>query len=234
MHQGKMKIAAMTAVLVAILAGGIPFVWGQQGQTLPAAPQPTVPEFFTIMGQFTRVANNNEGFATMGYRTAQGSIGQDWLLLDAGFTLLKGTKDYELKREHITVKIPDGKIVRLATREEFNKAGGCRNLVVRDNKVNDSIDYFPNTVSRPCVMNFFGAPGKVSYDQVELSYDRACLGRLFFNIPGGIVPGQYWLVIQFATSELQVPFRIMTKDEEALFRKNWQDMKKAHEDALKQ
>lgn len=227
------QILVLTALIMASLVLGIPAAWTQE-QSMPAAPQPTVPELFTITGQFTRLAYNNEGFATLGYRTAQGSVGGDWILLDAGFTLLKGTQDYSLKREHISLKIPNGTVLPLATRAEFNKAGGCRNLVLRDNKINDSIDYFPNTASHSCAMRFFGPPGQISYDQVELSYDRACLGRLFFNVPGGIVPGQYWVNIKFANSELQVPFRIMTKDEEAYFRKNWQDMKKAHDAALKQ
>ena len=139
MHPQTKKIFAVTVLFAAILAGGIPSTWAQ-GQTLPAAPQPTVPEFFTIMGQYTRLAYNNEGFATLGYRTAQGSIGQNWILLDAGITLIKGTKDYTLKREHVTLKIPDGTTIPLATKEEFNKAGGCRNLVLRDNKINDSLN----------------------------------------------------------------------------------------------
>lgn len=230
---GYKKFLVLAALMTAVLAFGLSVAWTQE-QSMPAAPQPTVPEMFTIMGQFSRIAYNNEGFATVGYRTAQGSVGGEWILLDAGITLVKGTKDFVLKREGITMKIPDGKVVPLATRAEFNKAGGCRNLVLRANKLNDSIDYFPSTVSHSCAMRFFGPPGQVSFDQVELSYDRACLGRLFFNIPGGIVPGQYWLLIQFANSELQVPFRIMTKEEEAYFRKNWEDMKKAHDAALKQ
>jgi hypothetical protein len=207
-------------------------LWAQE-QTMPTAPKPTVPEMFTIEGQFVRVAYNNEGYATLGYRTAQGSVGEDWVLLNVGITLRDGTKDYKLTREHITLKTPDGSSIPLATRKEYNAAGGCRKLTMRDNKINDSIDYFPNSVERACAMRFFGPPGQISFDQVELSSDRACLGRLFFNIPGKIVTGQYWLIIQFATSELQVPFRILTKEEEKFFRKKWEEIKKQHEEALK-
>jgi hypothetical protein len=223
----------LVAAMILIGLCGITTTWAQE-QSMPGAPVPTVPEFFTITGQFTRLAYNNEGFATLGYRTAQQSVGQDWILLNAGITLMKGVKDYELKRENITLKIPSGQSIALATRGEFNEAGGCRNLVMRDNRINDSIDYFPSTVGHSCAMRFFGPPGKISYDQVELSYDRACLGRLFFKIPGGIVPGQYWVLIQFANSELQVPFRILTKEEEAYFSKNWEKLKKEHEAALKE
>jgi hypothetical protein len=219
----------LSVFIVFLAIGG---AWAQE-QTLPSKPQPTVPEIFTIEGQFVRVAYNQEGFATLGYRTSQYSIGSDWILLNVGITLREGAKDQELKRESISLKIPDGTVIPLATRAEFNKAGGCRNLVLRDNKINDSIDYFPNTVNHACAMRFFGPPGQISFNQVELDSDRACLGRLFFNIPGGIVTGQYWLLIKFANSELQVPFRILTKEEEEIFKKKWQEMKKEHEEALK-
>jgi hypothetical protein len=208
-------------------------VVGMAQQTVPV-PQPTVPEIFTIEGEFVRVAYNNEGFATLGYRTAQQSVGEDWILLDTGITLRKGTKDYTLKREHLTLKIPNGTSVPLATQKEFLEAGSLRNLVMRDNKINDSINYFPASASRPCAMRFFGQPGQLAYDQVDLGSDRACLGRVFFKVPGGIVAGQYWLNIQFAGSQVQVPFRIMTRDEEKMFNKKWQEMKKAHDEALRQ
>ena len=52
----------------------------------------------------------------------------------------------------------------------------------------DPINYFPPSASRACRIGFFaelGAP-VMSWDEVELSYQRACLGRLFFHVPGGI------------------------------------------------
>lgn len=229
------RIFAVIALFFFGLACGIPVAFGEE-KTVPAvqAPQPTVPEAFTILGQFVRVANNNEGFATLGYRTAQESIGQDWVLLDVGITVLEGTKDFSLKRENLTLKTPDGTIIPLASVQDFKKAGSCSNLIKRDNKFNDSINYFPSSVSHGCVIGFFGAPGKISYDQVELTSNRACMGRLFFQVPGGIVTGQYWLYIQFANSQLQVPFRILTKEERDMFSKNWQEIKKAFDDSMKQ
>ena len=53
-------------------------------------------------------------------------------------------------------------------------------------------------------------------DDVELSNTRACLGRLYFHVPGGIAYGQHWLNVKFEKSLVRVPFRILTKDEEKL------------------
>ena len=36
------------------------------------APEPGVPELFTLEGQFVRAAYNNEGYVTLGYRMAMG------------------------------------------------------------------------------------------------------------------------------------------------------------------
>ena len=62
-----------------------------------------------------------------------------------------------------------------------------------------------------------------------------CLGRLFFKLPEGktIVPGQYWLYTDFAGSQVQTPFRILTKEEQKYLKKNWKDLKKQHEAFLK-
>ncbi|MFV2071793.1 MAG: hypothetical protein ACC742_03965 [Thermoanaerobaculales bacterium] len=203
-------------------------------------PQPTVPGLFTIQGQFTRIAYNNEGWVTLGYRVANDSQDQDWLMLDVGLSLRKPTKNQKLTRENFTLKMPDGSTVPLATQSEFKEAGHLRALNARANTIRDSINYFPVEANQACAIGFFSDPTSaarsISYDQVELSFRRACLGRLFFKLPEGkkIVPGQYWLYVDFAGSQVQTPFRIMTKEEEKFLKKNWKDLKKEHEAFLKQ
>ena len=73
----------------------------------------------------------------------------------------------------------------------------------------------------------------MAWDEVELSDTRACLGRLFFQIPGGIAYGQHWLNIKFEKSLVRVPFRILTKEEEKLLSRNYGDIRKQVQDAFK-
>lgn len=223
-----MKTTTAALLLAASTAGAALAV----AQTPVTAPQPTVPEVFTLEGEFVRVAYNNEGYASIGYRMAQEQLGQEWILLQAGITLRKPTRSYKLKREHLTVTTPDGKTIPLATQQEYRGGmGAVSSLNMRAKVVVDSINYFPNDVTRGCAMQFFGddrGPG-LAWDEVELSWDRACLGRLYFRIPGGVQTGQHWLNIRFADSSIQVPFRILTKDEEKEFRKRWTEIKKQHE-----
>jgi hypothetical protein len=202
-------------------------------------PVPTEPGIFTIQGQFARIAYNNEGWVTLGYRTANDSQGDEWMLLEVGVTLRKGTKAQTLTRESFTITLPDESTVPLATMKEYQEARSLRALNTRANVVRDSINYFPAGATGACAMLFFSDPtrkvGAIAFDQFELTWRRACLGRLFFKMPEGkkIVTGQYWINVQFADSIVQTPFRIMTKEEEKYLKKNWKNLKKEHEAFLK-
>jgi hypothetical protein len=221
-------------IVGALLLGGGVMAVGQQPVT---TPQPTVPEIFTLMGQYVRVAYNNQGFVTMGYRVAQLSIGEQWLQLDVGLTMRSPAKDLKVRREAFSIKTPDGASIPLATQTQYAEAGYLPALRNRARVVRDSINYFPVEASRPCSLAFFADVGgggrQLAFDEVELSSTRGCVGRLFFHVPGGIKTGQHWLIVKFGQSEVQVPFRILTKEEAKQFEKSWDDIKKAHEESYK-
>jgi hypothetical protein len=228
---------------VALLIAGIatPVVVAQDETKVKIPiPQPTVPENFTAGGQFSRIAYNNEGWATLGYRIADGSQGKDWLLLEVGVTVSRPSPNQTMTRDSFAVKLPDGSMVPLASQREFQEAGYLRAMVMRANTVNDSINYFPNRASQGCPMILFTDPasasGALAFDQFEISWQRSCVGRQFFKLPEGqtIEPGQYWLVVKFTGSTVEVPFRIFTKEEEKYFKKNWKSIKKEHDAITKQ
>jgi hypothetical protein len=225
-----------TAVLgcAFLLAAGA-LALAQQPEVAP--PKPTVPEIFTLTGKFVRVAYNNQGFVTMGYQVAQRSIGEEWLMLEVGVTMRSPTPDYTLKRENISIKTPDGTVIPLATQRDFAGAGYLPALQNRAKVVRDSINYFPVDATRGCALAFFANTGsgarQLAFDEVELSSTRGCVGRLYFKVPGGIKVGQHWLIVKFGESEVQVPFRILTKEEENEFKKSWEDIKKSHDASYK-
>lgn len=196
-------------------------------------PEPTVPEIFTLTGEFVRMAYNNEGYVTLGYRVANDSPGDDWMLLEVGVTLRAPTKGQTMTRDAFSLLLPNGDTIPLASQKEYSEAGNLRALNQRGSMVRDSINYFPVQANKPCVIGFFSDPAAavrtISYDQVDLSSNRACLGRLFFKVPGKIQTGQHYLVVKFENSVVEVPFRILTKAEEKEFRKNWKSMKKEHD-----
>jgi hypothetical protein len=226
---------AVFGILLLVLALGAGPAAAQAPQVTP--PKPTVPEIFTLMGQYVRVAYNNQGFATLGYRAAQESIGEEWMLLEVGLTMRSPAKNFTLKREHLSIKTPDGSTIGLATQKQYAEAGYLPALNQRMRVMRDSINYFPVDAHRACSIQFFANVGQggrqLAYDQVELSSDRGCVGRLYFHVPGGIKVGQHWLVVNFGESVVEVPFRTLTKEEAKQFEKSWEDIKKAHEDSLK-
>jgi len=198
------------------------------------APQPNVPEIFTLVGAYVRMAYNNEGYTVLGYRMAQEETGNPWMLLSVGVTLRGNTKGYTLPRAAFSLQTPDGKTLPLPTQQEFMKAD-VRALNMRARNFNDNINYFPQGANRPCAIKFFAnlEGPTLAFDTVDLTTDRDCVGRLYFNVPGGIKVGQYFLNVKFAGSSLQVPFRVFTKEEAKDFSKQWEDLKKAHDESYK-
>ena len=53
------------------------------------------------------------------------------------------------------------------------------------------------------------------------------------DLSGGIAYGQHWLNVKFEKSLVRVPFRILTKDEEKLLSKNYNDIRRQVQDAFK-
>ena len=200
-------------------------------------PQPTVPQVYTLQGEFVRLAYNNEGWVTLGYRIANGSVGEEWMYLQVGLTLREGVPYQTMKREAFSIKTPDGKTIPLATHKEYAEANGLRALNMRAKTQKDPLNYFPVGVTRAQAFQFYqdlGGGNSIAFDQVDLADNRAAFGRLFFKVPGGIQTGQHWLIVKFANSEVQVPFRIMTKEEEKEFRKSWEEIKKTFDAAMGQ
>jgi len=196
-------------------------------------PEPGVPQIMTMEGRYVRAAYNNEGYAILGYKLANLSVGEDWMLLEVGFALRDGVPNYVLKRDAVSLELPNGKTVPLATNQEYVKAN-LSSLQMREKVQRDSINYFPNNATNACRVGFFAEIDQraMAWGDVDLSDGRACLGRLFFHVPGGITYGQHWLNVKFAKSTIRVPFRILTKEEAKFLGKNYKSIEKQVEEAF--
>jgi hypothetical protein len=120
-----------------------------------------------------------------------------------------------LTRDALSLDTPDGKTLPLPSVTD-HRAGNTSAIEQRAKVQRDSINYFPPGASRACRIGFFAdlSSRAMPFDQVEITPDRACVGRLFFQIPGGITYGQHWLNVKFENSLVRLPFRILTKEEE--------------------
>ena len=232
MMHSRMLAFVVTALLP--LSAASPLLAQEKEKPVVAIPQAGVPQIMTIEGNFVRAAYNNEAYVILGYQLANRSIGEEWLLLEVGMTVLDRTPNYTIRPSNFSLTVPGGQSIPLPSVEEYRK-GDTRALKNRERVQRDSINYFPSSASRPCALVFYPEldQRELPRDEVELSSSRACLGRLYFKVPGGIKYGQYWLDVKFANSLIRVPFRILTEDEEKLLSKNYKDIRKQVQDAFK-
>ncbi len=227
------KSLALVLVGLAYLSAPIAPVVQTQAQQV-AIPKPGVPEIMTLEGTFVRAAYNNEGYVIIGYQLVQRSIGEPWVLLEVGMTLRDGVPEQTLTRDDLSLETPDGKTIPLATVSE-HRAANLSALQNREKVQRDSINYFPPSATRACRIGFFSelSSPTMAYDEVALSNTRACLGRLYFQVPGNIQLGQHWLNVKLEKTVIRVPFRIFTKEEEQLVSKNFKDIRKQVQDAFR-
>ena len=57
-----------------------------------------------------------------GKACANRSIGEDWMLLEIGATVLDGVPNYTLTRDALSLETPGGKTILLASTPEYRKA----------------------------------------------------------------------------------------------------------------
>lgn len=230
--QTALSLVAVASLLALCPAAGPTEAQEKQKPTVKV-PEAGVPQIGTIEGTFVRAAYNNEGYVILGYRAANQSLGEEWMLLETGMTVRDKTPAFKLKRDAITLSTPDNAKIPLPSVEEYRKAD-LRALEARTRVIRDSIDYFPPMASRPCRIGFFSTveSGAQAWSEVELENSRACLGRLYFKVPGGIKYGQYFLNVQFPNSLVRVPFRILTDEEEKMLEKNYKDIRKQVQQAF--
>lgn len=231
-----MRDKLQTFAAVAVLSGCSLAAGMARAQDAPKVeiPKPGVPQIMTMEGRYIRAAYNNEGYVILGYRLANLSQGEPWMLLEIGLTVREGVPDYTIKRDAISLETPDGKTWPLPTIEEYRKAN-LNALQAREKVQRDSINYFPPSAYQPCRIGFFAdlEDRVMSWNEVELGSQRGCLGRLYFEIPGGIQYGQHWLNVKFEKSLIRVPFRIFTKEEDKKLDKHFKSIKKQVDEAFK-
>jgi len=198
-------------------------------------PSPGVPQIMTLEGTFVRAAYNNEAYVILGYQIANRTVGDEWIMLDVGLTLMEKVRDYTLKRDDISLDTPDGNLPLPSIAEYRENEAKVQALQNRMKVQRDSINYFPPWTHGVNRLGFFSDLGSraMPWNQADVSSDRACMGQLYFHVPGGSKHGQYWLNVKFAESVVRVPFRLFTEAEEKTLDKNFGDIKKQVDNAFR-
>lgn len=158
------------------------------------------------LGQYVLRQEGPEAEVVLGYRFAANSLGEDWLILEVNVSSPR-QMSAAIAREDIWVRTPDGTKVPLASQRLFGEAyGRLRPAIDKADIQRDPMDYFPPN-RRSCAFQFFVAPGNgVAFDEITVNDRRACQGKLFFRIPGGIQPGRWTLGMDLEESAVRIPF----------------------------
>jgi hypothetical protein len=235
MSRTSTRAFALAALLVAVAVPG----FAQDRLALLAQiPDPGVPQRMTMEGTFVRASYNDEGWVSLGYRAANDSVGEPWMVLDVGIALRDVRKAEQITRDQVSLNTPDGRTLRLPSNEEYLGA----NLSSLDYRASGA-DHLTFPGETEDVVNRASHGGTFFHDfsdydvrhdhsvrppldGVTLSPRSRWAGRVYFPVEGGIAYGQYWLNVHFAGGVIRVPFRIMTRDEERAFRKNYDTIKK--------
>jgi hypothetical protein len=202
-----------------------------------------VPELVRMEGPYVRAAYNDEGYVVLGYQAANNSVGDPWMLLDAGIALGKGRKNQTITRDEVSLSTPDGKTVPLPSNAEYVSANltalEYRASIVRGRELAFPADTYARSCPDKDGSRFFYDSAATLYARVYPPLDGVTLnpqcrweGTLYFPVPGGIQYGQYFLNVKFDGSRIRVPFRIMTKDEEKMLNDNYGSIKKQFEEAF--
>ena len=228
------KLLALVIVGLACLCAPVAPVVQTQEKPVVTIPKPGVPEIMTMEGTFVRAAYNNEGYVIIGYELANRSLGEPWMLLEVGMTLRDGVREQTLKRDALSLETPDGKTIPLPRSASIGLPTPPRCRTARRCSASRSTTFLRARHVRAVSGSFPSSSSPaMAYDEVSLSNTRACLGRLFFPVAGGIKYGQHWLNVKLEKSVIRVPFRILTAEEEKLLDRNYKDIRKQVQDAFR-
>lgn len=147
--------------------------------------------------------------ALLSSRFANSNLGSPWLLLDL---LVTGANRVaiEIKRDQVSIRIPDGTIVPLPSQREFSEAySELRAADIRADVAADPLAYY--TDRRLASLNFLVVPGSgLSFDSIWVNDLRMALGRLYFPMPRDVQAGRYELRIDLPESKVRIPFSLGT------------------------
>ncbi len=145
--------------------------------------------------------------ALLSYRWANQNPGEGWLFLDVALT--GNTRSaVEVKRDRISVLTPSGDVVPLASQEAFGQAyPQLAAALARAAVAAEPLDYYPGR--NPKGLDFLVVPGTgLALESVWVNDLDVAIGRLYFDLPTGVQPGQYELRIDLEESKVRIPFRL--------------------------
>ena len=148
--------------------------------------------------------------AVVVHPSAKRSVGEEWLVLAVELTAQQGTGPLTVRRSDITLRTPDGRRLTVMSQDEFR--GKYPRIQI---PVETALSYLP-LLDRyepgrevPCTRWFLAPPpGMLTFDEIPITSSQICSGPLAFDVPGGVQPGRWHLIIDVQESRADIPFTL--------------------------
>lgn len=192
--------SALGFVAAVVIAG-----CGTSGSSASKAPSPAGPSVTQVgRTQVRTVGADLEGVVS--YRFADGSLGDEWLIISAALTGQRG-ESIEIKQSDVSIRTPDGRRIPLPTQKEFIEAYPQLQSTLRRAAVASEPLEATRGDKRPCDLNFLRLPGTgATREAIWINQRELCVGMLAFPVNGGVQPGRWKLIIELEESSLEIPF----------------------------
>jgi hypothetical protein len=150
--------------------------------------------------------------ATLGTHQTSESLGENWLVLGVWLRAASQSGTLTIDRKSVSIVSPDGHHLPLVSQEEFRSAYSQIHTLVRRAEFSTPGTGSPTAPLQICDRWFFAEIGEgFATDELYLTSFMQCTGPLVFNVPRGVQPGRWRLVIELEESRVDIPFEVVVR-----------------------
>lgn len=173
-----------------------------------ATAVPTDTPGLTRVREYVLAYDGPELRAELGYRAAASRLGEEWLLLKLSLASARGALA-TIEGAGIRVQTPDGRELPLIGMSDFWGVHAELRIAL------ERMDAWGPPVARlegtgpPCTEWFLVPPGNLNHrPYLGLQPNSWCSGPLAFQVPGGVQPGRWLLLIDLEEGDVRIPFAL--------------------------
>jgi predicted small lipoprotein YifL len=180
------------------------------GTMTPAMPSPVTEPVIDQPGSTIYRYRDSVIEVMVDTRFAAANLGEPWLILNLALSGMTGGAS-QVKRELVSVRTPDGRVIPLPSYSEFLAAYDkeLTSAARRAELAGQPLD-FTRANRRDCALDFMPLPGSGESARTALNVTNreVCTGALYFPVAGGVQPGDWRLVLEFEETDAVVPFTL--------------------------
>lgn len=144
--------------------------------------------------------------AGLSTRQASRHLGERWLVVEVRLESRSGP--LQLNRADISVRDPRGNRLPLISRQEFQASYPQFRSAFLDYETEVKDPWTEETPFPQCGWFFVHPSRGPSQESIYLNSQRDCFGPLVFQVPGGVQPGRWVLMIDLEEDDVRIPFQL--------------------------